>query len=122
MENLFASAKFGDLFKTRDGRRAVFVNWDGMMQHAFIYVEERDIEFYGEEMYNLDGITASGSTLHDIVSRWVEPIDEEKLEELAFDKYPDDCLCNSDGDILRNISNRDKRTIFKNGYRTAKQE
>lgn len=122
MSNIFQNAKFGDRFNTIDGRMALFVGWDGEMKSCFLYVEEGGMQFYGEERYRLDGVTFTGSTYHDIISRRIEPIDEDKLEELAFDKYPDECLCNSDGDILGHVSNIDKRAIFKNGYRSAKQE
>lgn len=70
MKNIFKDAYFGKLYKTKDGRKALFVGWDGMMTKVFLYVQERDMEFYGEEMYNLDGITSKGSTPHDVVSEW----------------------------------------------------
>lgn len=111
MKNLFENAKFGDKFLTKDGRMAVLVNWDGMMQHAFLYVKERDIEFYGEEMYNLDGTTARGSTLHDIVSRWNDSIDIEELDRFA-DEYS---FYNPDPDTTYKC----QIEAFKAGYRQA---
>lgn len=74
MNNMFKNAYFGKLYRTEDGRKAAFVNWNDRMTKAFLYVKERDMEFYGEEMYDIDGITSKGSTPHNIVSEWVEPI------------------------------------------------
>lgn len=70
MNNIFKNACFNKLYKTKDGRQATFIGWDDMMQHAFLYVKERDMEFYGEATYELDGTTLGGSTPHDIVSEW----------------------------------------------------
>lgn len=80
MENIFENAYFGKIYRTKDGRKAAFVNWNGIKTKVFLYVKERDMEFYGEEMYDLDGTTSKGSTLHDIVSEWNEEINEEEYE------------------------------------------
>lgn len=72
MSNIFDKAKFGDKFKTKDGRCAVLVNWGQFMEKAYLYVQERDIEFYGEEEYNLDGSVIEGNHAHDIIGKWEE--------------------------------------------------
>lgn len=73
MSNIFENAKFGDKFQTRDDRMALFVGWDGEMKHAFLYIKEGGMQFYGEAEYNLDGtVFLGGSSQCDIVSRWKE--------------------------------------------------
>ena len=110
MENkLFENAKFGDRFVTRDGRNALYLSKD---EYAMLFAVEGCncvIACYhdGTMMYPCDSD-------YDIISRYVEPIDEEELDEIAkeYEKnYPMDDPCYSyycyDG--------------FKAGYRKAKE-
>lgn len=112
MKNIFENAYFGKAYKTRDGRKAILVNWSDRMTKVFLYVKERDMEFYGEEMYELDGTTSKGSTPHDIVSEWT--IDEEELDNLANKIYPDD---DDDDTPLNGIDNYELREALKVGFR-----
>lgn len=81
MENIFKNAYFGKPYKTRDGRRALFMRKD-----------EGTFDLETEESYN--PVRADGTFLYtkegyesscDIVSEWQEEINEEELEELADD-------------------------------------
>lgn len=83
MKNIFENAYFGKAYKTRDGRKAIFVNWSDTRKKVYLYVLERDMEFFGEEMYELDGVTSGVSTPHDIISEWEELVEEDKYDKIA---------------------------------------
>lgn len=72
MNNIFNNAHFGDKFRTKDGRCAVLVNWGQWREKVYLYVQERDIEFFGEEEYDLDGSVIKGNHSHDIIGKWEE--------------------------------------------------
>lgn len=115
MENIFENAKFGDKFRTRDGRKAIFIN---------CATERNDVYFkYYCTIEDLDGIYEvfdSQGRCHrdsdspiDIVSEWQEEISEEELDELAEQwvhnhaTYPDA---------------RDRKTIIKEAYKASCKE
>ena len=112
MINIFENAYFGKLYRTRDGRKAAFVNWDDRRTRVFLYVKERDMEFYGEEMYELDGTTSRGNKPHNIVSEWIEPINEEKLDMLAEHWCPESGSYRKDDIETQKVI----RNAYKAGY------
>lgn len=78
MSGLFEGAKFGDRFVTRDGRNALYILKD---DYAMLFAVEGCkciIACYhdGTMMYPCD-------SAYDIISRYVEPIDEDELDRLA---------------------------------------
>ena len=105
MDKIFENAKFGDCFKTRDGRKFVYL---GEVKSLFGHnsaiqgmIEDDDIlTYYNSEgkslycEYNGSAINAFAidfSQLNcdedcetDIVSEWT--IDEEELDKLAWEK------------------------------------
>lgn len=82
MENIFENAKFGDRFKTRDGRMAVYRVYSQTLcfEHAnFLIVDKEPMEY----AFRDNGLNIGHKHEIDIVSRWKEPIDEEKLNQMA---------------------------------------
>lgn len=107
MKNIFENAYFGKVYKTREGRRAVYLKFLHNNKHH-LYVENTGIMDCTQ-----DGLyTGMAGRLEDldIVSEWQEPIDEDKLEELAeeyIDTWSESYSC---------------KLAFKAGYRKAKEE
>ena len=99
--NIFENAKFGDKFKTRNGRKAFYIHTkkDKVSKEIYHYVI---IENDGTmpRMYNSYGSVLSGSYKFDIMSRLEddstskhkELINEENLEKLASDEPQDGIL------------------------------
>lgn len=125
MEDLFKNAKFGDKFKTRDGRKAIYNGRS--IDRYWLIVEQHP--------WNLIGFDSCGrhSGLEediDIISEWQEPIDEEELDKMAT-KYSDDELKEFENDYYWSTcadelvcSAREEGTYkaFIAGYRKAKGE
>lgn len=70
MSELFDNAKFGDKFKTRDGKLAIYdrcTAWSVDKPHILL------VEDYGISSYSENGSYNSGEEFQfDIVSRWEE--------------------------------------------------
>lgn len=85
MEDIFKGAKFGDKFRTRNGRIAVLwyyhVGMGIIDQMVFITT--------GANKLLVDGKGVSyHNTDDDIVGKWEEPIDEKELDKLAEESNP----------------------------------
>ena len=124
--NIFENAKFGDKFRTRDGRKAIY---NGRSIDRYWLIVER-------HPWNMIGFNSCGrhSGLEediDIISEWQEEINEEELDRLAkqekmhFVRFKE---CNG-LDLLskRNKEYADLHNIYelmekmyKAGYRKAK--
>lgn len=74
MKKIFEDAYFGKVYKTRDGRKAIYVG-------GYRCVIETDTNHLFR--FRSNGMYEGWSTSLDIVSEWQEPIDEEELGELA---------------------------------------
>lgn len=137
MKNLFENAKFGDRYKLRDGRMAIylstyyggsendkenppFIDVDFAVEVHIIYVDGSEKRFHRIDQY--DGATgkfnkwATEEDDWDIVGKWEEPIDEEKLDKLAQNAYP------FEDDAHWNGYQRERQEAYKAGYRKAKEE
>lgn len=82
MENIFENAYFGKAYKTRDGRKAIYIKHsqcdDGMV--CVIYEG-----IVGICMIMMDGhywATPNVETDYDIVSEWQDEINEEELNNI----------------------------------------
>lgn len=113
--NIFEGAKFGDRFKTRDGRMAIFDSTDGI--DYFLIVQNSDVVCYkknGEPWWKdnsrIDYKDYSDFDNSDIVSVWTEDIDEERLNDIAKD------VCS--GLNIRSIRPTHEE-IFKRGFKEA---
>jgi len=78
MENIFDGAKFGDKFVTKNEKIAIYHKKTLYGKH-YLMVEDL-LEFVP---YDEDGICL-GDDEWDIVSKYQEPIDEEKLRDKAY--------------------------------------
>lgn len=109
MNNIFENAKFGDMFRTSAGVKHLFCSFTKDCNGEKLARLYR--EGWGTVIFHLDGSIHSEYEFGrgDIERKYVEPIDEDKLDELARkERY------NSDGDFWVDG--------FKAGYRKAKQE
>ena len=112
MNNIFENAYFGKAYKTRIGRKAIYIkNLSDYTYHHQLVLDNGDIGVYDNfgKPY--------GDNVLDIVSEWHEEINEEKLDELASKIYPYD----EDNIPLQGIYMCNLRNIWKAGYRKAKQ-
>lgn len=119
MENLFASAKFGDLYVTEDGVKNSFCSFTKSSDETLARLYR---EGWGVVIYHLDGSVHSGCEFgkgidFSIKCKYIEsdPIDDEELDKLAEEEYP-----LKDG--IFTTSNNFMRIAFKKGYRKAKEE
>lgn len=100
MKNIFEGAYLGKAYKTRNGRKAIYIYYGSDVNLPFI--ERHHLIYEG-----LNSIQTSN--YEEIVSEWEEPIDEEELDRLAHE-YIDNSLPLLDGDAI---------SCFKASYRKA---
>lgn len=115
MRNIFKNASFGKAYKTMDGRKAIYIGakYSPCDDRIYLILE-------GDEsvtQYYPDG-KGKYTVRQDIISEWQEPIDEEKLDKLAYDSLGDDL------DIMYGgYSPEDTYQYgYKAGYRKGKEE
>ena len=86
MSKIFEGAKFGDAFKTKDGRKVIY--------HYYEYWHYLILEGGFDIICQDDGVDTIND--YDIVCRWVELIDEKRLNDMAVqlaDEYCKDKNC-----------------------------
>lgn len=93
MSNIFEGAKFGDAFKTKDGRKAIY---DGYENNYRFLILDGGFDI----ICNDDGIDTIND--NDIVGRWVEPIDEKTLNDMAVELAAEYCKDKNCGHIMPN--------------------
>lgn len=116
MERIFDKAYFGKAYKTRDGRKAIYINIENSVfrkrkgKSHYLIIEDTP---WCSEPYNVCGFIEDETNFlndpRDIVSEWTEETNEEELEKLAHE-YVDNSLPLLDGDAI---------SCFKAGYRKA---
>lgn len=113
MKNIFENAKFGDKFKTRDGRMALY------LENAATYGKHQlAIDGLAEVFYLIscdDSGICKQNTDFDIVSRWNDIVVESVLNVVAeaeCKRMMDTGVCYPD-DVFE---------FYKAGYRKAKEE
>lgn len=74
MDNIFKNACFGKVYKTRDGRKAIFHK--NTINRTWYFIVE---EFYERIPYNSDG-TCRGNEDLDIVSEWADEKPKSKYD------------------------------------------
>ena len=113
MKNIFENAYFGKAYKTRSGRKAIYLFGSGGGAYCVTEEFKNTIRYFA-----LDGVPYdfefSRYRGEDIVCEWQEPIDEVKLSELAW-KYTEslDIPCRYEETAVES---------FKAGYKKAKLE
>lgn len=123
MSNMFENAKFGDKFMTRDGRKAIVINLTPHYQGITMALTIEDDEDAFYRFYHEDGTAkkeAGDTDAVDIVGKWEEPVDEEKLHKYAEEYY-------INHDDIPPYANTDTvwkqiKDAFEDGYRKAKEE
>lgn len=85
-KNIFKGAKFGDKFKCRNGKLAVYLkDLGGKEYHHLLYLEDDgDTTFADDGRYYYDKEDAL-----DVIGRFEKPVDEEKIKEMAEVKFSD---------------------------------
>lgn len=126
MRNLFEGAYFGKAYKTKDNTRVIFVQQ--RYENDFsIYIPKCKYSIETIHRYNSKGEFYLGNGEHghaalDIISEWQEPIDEDKLEELAYEYIIDSTHQDDEEEIYISLKDKDVIKGFKAGYRKAKEE
>lgn len=122
MDNIFKDAYFGKAYKTRDGRKAIYIYKSNIypFRHILSLGGVENAKYKGNGLYDMK---IEAENYHaDIISEWDEPINEEKLTKLADESYPCwDCGSSKgvDCDICMNPGLIE---AFKVGYRKAMEE
>ena len=125
MENkLFENAYFGKAYKTRDGRKALFLyttNYNGTTWYD-CHVNNETVSF----PYMSDGLMVGHRKdfqqwEEDIISEWEEPIDEDELDRLAEQSEKEQIRTAKQCEALGQCYGFDFQTGFKAGYRRAKE-
>lgn len=110
MNNIFENAYFGKPYKTRDGRKALYlgkIKEDTKPLKHILNIEGRGSIKDTSEFLN-DGSAFGIDSQFDIVSEWQEEINEVKLDKLARKEYPP-----------RLTWDDRERDAYKKGYRKA---
>lgn len=116
MENIFENAYFGKAYKTRDERKAIYINESTIDKGAVLIVYEDSLSTHRIMKDGHYWATPNIESGNDIVSEWQEEINEVELEKIALEavprSYPFDMT-----DVAE-----PKREAFKAGYRKAKEK
>lgn len=86
MNNIFENATFGKAYKTRDGRKAVYISESTIDKGAVLIVYEDSISAYRIMKDGHYWATPNIESSNDIVSEWQEPISEKELDKLCVAK------------------------------------
>lgn len=107
MENIFENSYFGKAYKTRDGRKALYIQYDNVMdKHCFLPEDGRFTYCFN------DGMVFESETCVDIISEWQEEINEEELHKLALEYVDNDDTLHPGCAAF---------CAYKAGYRKAKE-
>ena len=114
-KNIFEGAYLGKAYKTRNGRKAIYIYYGSDVNLPFI--ERHHLIYEG-----LNSIQTSN--YEEIVSEWTEEVDENELNKLA-DEYADHAEMtgtSSDGYYTGCWDYLDIVKAFKAGYCKAKEK
>lgn len=103
MNNIFENAYFGKPYKTRDGKKAIYIYYGPDVQHPFIN--------YHHLIYDGQNQIVAITNYEEIISEWQEEINEEELDKFAEESSP------RVGKLDNIFSYKEG---FKEGYRKAK--
>ena len=122
-DNKFNSAKFGKVYMTRDGHKALYITKESD-KHK-LCIETGDVSYYNSDgTYNYFNESVDSDMLkqysdYDIVAEWYDSIDEKELNILAWKNNPYEFLGyyeTQDADKLHSVFSEG----FKKGYLKAK--
>lgn len=86
--NLFSRAKFGDKFKTRDGRMVIYQLYDKSHGKHYLFDDRNSFHYAVHDNGHLSNFDEECHC--DIIQKWEDTVVEEKLDELV-----DNCNSNS---------------------------
>lgn len=109
-KNIFENAKFGDKFRTRDGRMMLYLR---QMPDNSDFHEVLDSDINIEHFHSNGQYSENYPFPCDIVSEWQESINEEELDRLAMNEIDRMALTNEEITATK---------LYKAGYRKAKEE
>lgn len=117
MNNIFENAYFGKAYKTRDGRKAIYIQEDCCIVEGNI-----DTFSYFDDGHYSISLKKCGI---DIVSEWTEPINEEELckqsEQYAEQMMVTHCATHHI-DTPNHIIKDALRIAYKAGYRQGQED
>lgn len=117
MNNIFKNAYFGKAYRTKDGRKAIFIEKDTEYNFPYLLIIEGDV---GYRRYDYTAKYVNDMHELDIISEWQE-INEEELDKLAGHEYPYEYYTSLHGEEEAEYKD-DLREAFKAGYRKAMEE
>lgn len=112
-KNIFKNAYFGKSYKTRDGKKALYLR--GNFKHH-LYLETGGIIDCNQDG-TFEGVIGRTENL-DIVSEWKEEISEKELDKLAEEMYPYEYSTSLNASEEADYIN-DLREAFQKGYSAA---
>lgn len=118
MSNLFENAKFGDKFRTRDGRMAIFLQKYKVSEFRYEFAIEDYDEGRRFYLCKEDGSFFHKECGEDIIGKWQE-INEEELDKLAKQYMTEERECIIKGAC--DLSFYDLETAYKAGFHKAKE-
>lgn len=134
-EDIFRNAYFGKAYKTRDGRKAIFLDSYKVRifgkdepcikcviqdEDSFFFFEPDGLNFQGGYSADEDGDIEYWNT--DIVSEWKDEVDEKKLDEIAEKSELKHIQIAKQYEALGQCYGFDYKDGFKDGYNKAKEE
>lgn len=114
MTNIFENAYFGKAYKTRDGRKAIYIGNDTYAKEHILCLEGN---FLNYNYYENGKCKAYPNDSTDIISEWQEEINEEELDKLAEENNPYPSYDKSDMCVSHSYDGFNDG--FKTGYRKA---
>lgn len=123
MKNIFENAYFGKAYKTRDGRKAIYIKECFFCSTDVLLSYEGSSALHRVTENGQYWATPNSNSPDDIVSEWHEEINEEELDNLA-EEYFLNTYNKGITDPNLDIINEKKYAVadFKAGYRKAKGE
>lgn len=119
MENIFKNAYFGKAYRTRNGKKAIYLGYTNNSIYHICFIEDESNKTLYFNNGDAWGHQRKGNNVDDIVSEWQE-VNEEELDKLAeqanpypsFDKS-DMCVAHSHDGFYEG---------FIEGYRLASKQ
>lgn len=133
MKNIFEGAKFGDKFKVRNGNQAIYIESymsGDILTHYLVQegLKNPTIQCYDDGQHCMNHkdekeVLFPDYVQYDIIGKWEELIDEEKLDKLAKSYDIPICFdgCAYSDDEWDEIQDW-VEDAYKSGYRKAKGE
>lgn len=114
-KNIFENAYFGMAYKTRDGRKGLYIGVNPLTNYVMLVIDNFEPSVFDGVAYYPDGTIVMGETNNpeDIVSEWHGDVNINHLEKLAKEYSL----------WLADVPIQEQRFIdgFEEGYKAAKR-